>query len=95
MIVPYAASLPDLDKQGSLVAIRDVGGETERNQYGIVGIEGDSIAFERAIARYLAMQCKAEDLPLSSVIYPEPISLILPAVKCTRAALSSCQVAIG
>ena len=50
MIVAIAASLPGFDKQGSVVAIRDVGGESERNQYGIVGIEGDSIVIERAIA---------------------------------------------
>jgi hypothetical protein len=63
-----AASLPGLDKQGSLLAIREVGGESERNQYGIVGIEGDSIVFERAIAPYLAEQRAAEDLPRSSAI---------------------------
>ena len=50
VIVAIAASLPGLDKQGSVVAIRDVGSESERNQYGIVGIEGDSIVIERAIA---------------------------------------------
>jgi hypothetical protein len=68
VVVAIAASLPGLDKQGSLVAIREVGGESERNQYGIVGTEGDSIVFERAIAPYLAAQREAEDLPHSSVI---------------------------
>jgi hypothetical protein len=62
-----AATLPGLDKTGSLVAIREVG-ESERNQYGILGLEGDSIVFERAIAPYLESQREAEDLPRSSVI---------------------------
>jgi hypothetical protein len=68
VVVAIAASLPGLDKQGSLVAIRDVGGESERNQYGVVGIEGDSIVFERAIAPYLEAQREAENLPRSSVV---------------------------
>jgi len=61
------ASLPGLDKQGSLVAIRGVG-ESERSQYGIVQLQGDSIVFERVIAPYLVAQRQAEDLPLSSVV---------------------------
>jgi hypothetical protein len=62
-----AATLPGLDKAGSLLAIREVG-ESERNQYGILKLEGDSIVFERAIAPYLEAQREAEDLPRSSVI---------------------------
>jgi hypothetical protein len=61
------ASLPGLDKQGSLLAIREVG-ESERGQYEILELQGDSIVFERVIAPYLVAQRKAEDLPLSSVI---------------------------
>jgi len=61
------ASLPGLDKQGRLLAIREVG-ESERSQYGIVQLQGDSIVFERVIAPYLVAQRQAEDLPLSSVI---------------------------
>jgi hypothetical protein len=61
-----AASLPGLDKAGSLLAIREVG-ETERNQYGVLQLEGDSIVFERAIAPYLEVQREAEDLPRSAV----------------------------
>jgi hypothetical protein len=61
------ASLPGLDKQGSLLAIRDVG-ESERSQYGVLELQGDSIVFERVIAPYLVAQRQAEDLPLSSVI---------------------------
>ena len=36
------ASLPGLDKQGSLLAIREVG-ESERTQYGILELQGDAI----------------------------------------------------
>ena len=61
------ASLPGLDKQGSLVAIREVG-ESERSQYEILELQGDAIVFERAVAPYLEAQREAEDLPLSSVI---------------------------
>jgi hypothetical protein len=61
------ASLPGLDKQGSLLAIREVG-ESERSQYGILHLQGDSIVFERVIAPYLVQQRQAEDLPLSSII---------------------------
>jgi hypothetical protein len=61
------ASLPGLDKQGSLLAIRDVG-QSERSQYEILEIQGDSIVFERVIAPYFIAQHQAEDLPLSSVI---------------------------
>jgi hypothetical protein len=62
-----AASLPGLEKQGNLLAIREVG-ESERSQYRILEREGDSIVFERAIAPYLAVQREAEDLPRSSVV---------------------------
>jgi hypothetical protein len=61
------ASLPGLGKQGSLLAIRDVG-QSERSQYEILELQGDSIVFERVIAPYLLAQRQAEDLPLSSVI---------------------------
>jgi hypothetical protein len=61
------ATLPGLDKQASLSAIREVG-ESERTQYGKVQLHGDSIVLERAIAPYLSAQRQAEDLPPSSVI---------------------------
>jgi len=61
------ASLPGLDKHGSVFAIREVG-ESERSQYGILHLQGDAIVFERAIAPYLLAQRQAEDLPLSTVI---------------------------
>jgi hypothetical protein len=62
-----AASLPGLDKQANLLAIREVG-ESERSQYRILEREGDEIVFERAIAPYFVAQRQAEDLPRSSVI---------------------------
>jgi hypothetical protein len=61
------ASLPGLDKQGGLLAIRGVG-ESERSEYGIVTLQGDSIALERVIAPYFVAQRQAEDVPLSSVL---------------------------
>jgi hypothetical protein len=61
------ASLPGLDKQGSLLAIRDVG-ESERSRYGILELQGDSIVFERVIAPYLVAQRQTEDLPASSIV---------------------------
>src|SRR5260370_20464420 len=61
------ASLPGLDKQGSLLAIREIG-ESERSQSGILELQGDAVVFERVIAPYLGAQRQAEDLPPSSVI---------------------------
>ena len=61
------ASLPGLDKQGSLLALREVG-ESERSQYEILELQGDAIVFERVIAPYFIAQRQVEDLPLSSVI---------------------------
>ena len=65
--VAITASLPGLDKQGSLLAIRDID-QSERSQYGILELKGDAIVFQRAIAPYLEAEHQAEDLPLSSVI---------------------------
>ena len=61
------ASLPGLGKQGSLLAIREVG-ESERSEYGVVLLQEDSTVLERVIAPYLLAQRQAEDLPLSSLI---------------------------
>ena len=49
VVLAIAASLPGLDKQGNLLAIREVG-ESERIQYEMLEREGDAIVFERAIA---------------------------------------------
>jgi hypothetical protein len=61
------ASLPGLEKQGRLVAIR-AAGESARSQYGILDLQGDSIVFQWVIAPYLVAQHQAEDIPLSSVV---------------------------
>lgn len=61
------ASLPGLDKKGTILAIRKVG-ESERSQYGILEVQGDAIIFERAMAPYLEAQRQDEDVPRSSVI---------------------------
>ena len=61
------ASLPGLEKQGRLLAIRAVG-ESARSQYGILDLQGDSIVFQWVIAPYLVAQHQAEDIPLSSVV---------------------------
>src|ERR1700693_218345 len=62
-----AASLPGLDKKGSILSIRKVG-ESERSQYGILEVQGDAIIFERAMAPYLEAQRQEEDVPRSSVV---------------------------
>jgi hypothetical protein len=61
------ASLPGLEKQGSLLAVRTVGGSA-RNQYGLLDLQGDPIVFQSIIAPYFSAQHQAEDIPLSSVI---------------------------
>ena len=61
------ASVPGLNKQGCLLAIRDVG-ESERSEYAINELQGDSIVLARVIVPYLIAQRQAEDLPLSSVL---------------------------
>jgi len=61
------AALPGLNKQGSLLAIREVG-ESERSEYNIIELHGAAIVFERVIAPYLVAQRQAEDVRLSSVL---------------------------
>jgi hypothetical protein len=61
------AFVPGLNKEGSLLAIRDVG-ESERSEYAITELRGDSIVLTRVIVPYLIAQRQAEDLPLSSVL---------------------------
>jgi len=65
--VAITASVPRLNKQGRLLAIRDVG-ESERSEYAITEQQGDSIVLVRVIVPYLMAQRQAEDLPLSSVL---------------------------
>jgi len=61
------ASVPGLNKQGSLSAIRDIG-ESERSEYPITELQGDSIVLARVIVPYLMAQRQVENLPLSSVL---------------------------
>ena len=61
------ASVPGLNRQGSLSAIRDVG-ESERSEYAVTEQQGDSIVLARVIVPYLMAQRQLEDLPLSSVL---------------------------
>ena len=61
------ASVPGLNKQGSLLAIRDVG-ESERSEYAITELQGNSMVLARVIVPYLMARRQAEDLPLSSVL---------------------------
>ncbi len=61
------ASLPGLDEQSSLLAIREAG-ESERSQYEILERQGDAMLFDRVTTSYFLAQRQAEDLPLSSVI---------------------------
>ena len=64
--VRIEASLPDLYKGASLLAIRETG-ESERSEYRVLQAEGDAIVAQEVIARYLVVQQQLEDLPFSSV----------------------------
>jgi hypothetical protein len=61
------ASLPGLDKRACLFAIRETG-PSERSEYQVLHVEGDSMVKQEVIARYLSAQVRAEALPLSSVL---------------------------
>jgi hypothetical protein len=61
------ASLPGVDKQEHLLAIRHIG-ESERSEYLLLQAGGDPIVWKRAIAPYLLLQRHSEDLPLSTVM---------------------------
>lgn len=64
--VKIEASLPDLYKDASLLAIRDTG-DSERSEYRVVQAEGDAIVAQEVIARYFLVQQQLEGLPFSSV----------------------------
>jgi hypothetical protein len=64
--VEIEASLPGLYKESRLLAIRQRG-ESERNEYRVLQIEGDATVLQEVIARYLEVQEQVEDLPWSSV----------------------------
>jgi len=61
------ASIPGLNKQGRLLAIRKTG-ESEHSEYEIIQLQGDPVVFERVIGPYFVAQRQVEDLPRSSVL---------------------------
>jgi hypothetical protein len=63
--VDIDASLPALNKQASMSAIRD-SAPCARSQYRVLQLRGDPMVRREVIARYLSTQTKAEALPLSS-----------------------------
>jgi hypothetical protein len=64
--VEVEASLPSLAKHGSMVAVRQTGSD-ERSEYSAMKFDGDSIIKQQVIARYLAAEEQAAELPYSSV----------------------------
>src|SRR5450631_2863791 len=64
--IEIEASLPGLAKQGRLLAIRR-GGASDRPEYQVLHIEGDSIVKQEVIARYLTAENQAEVIPKASV----------------------------
>jgi len=63
--VEIEASLPGLAKQGSMLAVRQTGA-SERSEYRVIRLDGDSTVKHQVIARYLAAEEQAEGLPYSS-----------------------------
>jgi hypothetical protein len=64
--VQIDASLPALEKSGSMVAIREIGA-SERSEYRASEFTGDSTVKREVIARYLAAQRDGEAMPYSSI----------------------------
>jgi anti-sigma B factor antagonist len=64
--VEIEASLPGLAKEGSMLAIRQTGA-SERSEYRVIRLDGDSTVKHHVIARYLDAQEQAEALPYSAV----------------------------
>jgi hypothetical protein len=64
--VVIQASVPGLAKRGSMLAVRQTGA-SERSEYSAMKFDGDSTVKQQVIARYLAAQEQAEELPYSSV----------------------------
>ena len=65
--VVIEASLPGLNKESRLLAIR-LTGESERSEYHVLQSDGDAVVTRAVIAPYLWAQQQVEDLPLSSVL---------------------------
>jgi hypothetical protein len=64
--VEIEATLPGLVKYGRMQAVRQTGA-SERSEYSAIKFDGDSIVRRQVIARYLAVEEQAEELPYSSV----------------------------
>jgi len=64
--VDVEASIPSLKKQGSMQAVRRMGG-SERSEYSAIRFDGDSTVKHQVIDRYLAAEEEAEALPYSTV----------------------------
>jgi hypothetical protein len=60
------ASLPRLEERGHLRAIRDWA-ENHTPDYRVISIEGDTMVKQQVIARYLAAEKQAAEVPASSV----------------------------
>jgi hypothetical protein len=60
------ASLPGLAKEGRMLAVRHTGA-SERSEYNVIQFNGDSTVRQQVIARYLAAEQQAEELPYSTV----------------------------
>lgn len=67
VLVMIHASLPGLYKESDMLAIRWTG-EEERNEYGVLYMEGDGTAGQAVIERYFEMERQLEDRPLSSIL---------------------------
>jgi hypothetical protein len=65
--VVIEASLPGLNKESRLVAIR-LTGESARSEYHVLQSNGDAAVTRAVVAPYLAAQQQVEDVPLSSVL---------------------------
>ena len=64
--IEIEASLPGLDKHGTMLAVRQTGA-SERSEYSSITFDGDSTIKQQVIARYLDAEEQAEALPYSAV----------------------------
>src|ERR1700676_5460119 len=60
------ASLPSLAREGRMLVVRQTGA-SERTEYNVIQFDGDSTVKKQVIARYLAAEEQAEELPYSTV----------------------------
>jgi hypothetical protein len=64
--IEIEASIPGLDKQGNLFAIRK-SGTSELGEYVVKRLDGDTLVKQQVIARYLEAEKRAERIPYSAV----------------------------